>query len=73
MKRAFTITLFIICALMVCAQTFHRGDTLLLGQRWPCYYYWGDNWFDSHLDVGGEVSGAPIGQSWCKPEFARYI
>lgn len=73
MKRILAILLFASCAVVSNAQ-FHRGDTLLWGQRWPSYYYWGDNWIDRQYNpsnISG-LSGNMINPTRCKPEMARY-
>ena len=69
-----TLLLFAGCMLLANAQNFQRGDTLLMGQRWPTYYYWGDNWFDSKYDPAnkGGIGTKNFGAQ-CKPEIARYI
>ena len=74
MKKLVTLLLFAGCMLLANAQNFQRGDTLLMGQRWPSYYYWGDNWFDSKYDPAnkGGIGTKNFGVE-CKPEIARYI
>ena len=75
MKKTFAILFFVSFSIVAFAQTFQRGDTLVFGERWPTYYYWGDNWIDRQYDPaypGG--FGCPfMGASMCKPEYARYI
>ena len=74
MKRVFAITVLVCCAAMGVAQNFERGAALLMGQRWPTYYYWGDNWFDKQYDPAHSgCIGEPGLLLNCKPETARYI
>ena len=73
MKKTVTIILLACCALAANAQNFERGAHLHMGQRWPTYYYWGDNWIDRHLDAGGFIGNSGPSIPECKPECARYI
>ena len=72
MKKIFTVIAFVVCTLMAGAQPFQRGDSLLWGQRWPSYYYWGHNWLDSYTDTGA-VGCLGYSSTGCMPEYARYI
>ena len=72
MKKIVAIILFSCFAALACAQ-FQRGERLVMGERWPTYYYWGDNWIDSHLDAGRSFGGSALGGMYCQPEIARYI
>ena len=71
MKKIFTIMFLVFCAAVANAQ-FQLGDTLVLGERWPTYYYWGDNWIDRFPLNGWSVGNRTVLDSRCKPEMARY-
>lgn len=63
-----------LCSAMLAVAQSQQGNHLLMGERWPTYYY-GDGWVDMYLagTHEGDVGAMSYNDDWCKPEYARCI